>query len=64
MEALESSGDLVRGELRPGGTQRGSGGTPEVLRRLRLSLLAVLRKEIGARRPARVARSPPSWQGR
>ena len=61
--ALERAGELVRGELRPGGTER-EWCDPEVLRRLRRASLAVLRKEIEAadQRRARGA-SCPSWQG-
>ena len=44
-ERLERAGELVRGELRPGGTER-EWCDPEVLRRLRRASLAVLRKEI------------------
>ena len=40
-----ATGDLVRGELRPGGTER-EWCDAEVLRRLRRASLAVLRKEI------------------
>jgi len=45
LEGLERSGDLVRGELRPAGTER-EWCDPEVLRRLRRASLAILRKEI------------------
>ena len=45
LSALERDGDLVRGELRPGGTER-EWCDPEVLRRLRRASLAVLRKEV------------------
>ena len=45
--ALERDGELVRGELRPGGTER-EWCDPEVLRRLRRASLAVLRKEVEA----------------
>ena len=45
LRALEAAGDLVRGELRPGGTER-EWCDPEVLRRLRRASLAALRKEI------------------
>ncbi|MDQ3768709.1 MAG: DEAD/DEAH box helicase, partial [Actinomycetota bacterium] len=45
LAALETAGDLVRGELRPGGTTREWCDT-EVLRRLRRASLAALRKEI------------------
>ena len=49
---LEHAGELVRGELRPGGTER-EWCDPEVLRRLRRASLAVLRKEIEPVEPAR-----------
>ncbi len=62
LEALERSGDLVRGELRPGGTEREWCDT-EVLRRLRRASLAVLRKEIEAVDQRALAAFMPSWQG-
>src|SRR6202011_5746376 len=45
LRELERGGDLVRGELRPGGVDR-DWCDVEVLRRLRRASLAVLRKEI------------------
>ena len=62
LEALETSGDLVRGELRPGGTQR-EWCDPEVLRRLRRASLAALRKEIEPADQRALARFLPNWQG-
>ncbi len=59
---LERSGDLVRGELRPGGTER-EWCDPEVLRRLRRASLAVLRKEVEPVDPSALARFEPAWQG-
>ncbi len=59
---LERSGDLVRGELRPGGTER-EWCDPEVLRRLRRASLAVLRKEVEPVDPRALARFLPAWQG-
>ncbi|MGI8579703.1 MAG: DEAD/DEAH box helicase [Solirubrobacteraceae bacterium] len=59
---LERASELVRGELRPGGTERewcDSG----VLRRLRRASLAVLRKEIEPADQRALARFAPSWQG-
>ena len=56
------SGDLVRGELRPGGTQR-EWCDPEVLRRLRRASLAALRKEIEPADQRALARFLPNWQG-
>jgi len=60
--ALERSGELVRGELRPGGSER-EWCDPEVLRRLRRASLAVLRKEVEAVDQSALAAFLPSWQG-
>jgi ATP-dependent helicase Lhr and Lhr-like helicase len=60
--AFERSGELVRGELRPGGSQR-EWCDPEVLRRLRRASLAVLRKEVEPVDPRALARFLPAWQG-
>ena len=62
LKSLETSGDLVRGELRPGGTQR-EWCDPEVLRRLRRASLAALRKEIEPADQRALARFMPNWQG-
>jgi ATP-dependent Lhr-like helicase len=62
LERLESSGALVRGELRPGGTQR-EWCDPEVLRRLRRASLAALRAEIEPADQRAFARFQASWQG-
>jgi ATP-dependent Lhr-like helicase len=62
LRELERSGDLVRGELRPGGSER-EWCDPEVLRRLRRASLAVLRKEIEPAEARELARFLPSWQG-
>ena len=62
LENLERAGDLVRGELRPGGTER-EWCDVEVLRRLRRASLAVLRKEIEAVDQRALAAFLPSWQG-
>ncbi|MGZ6707484.1 MAG: DEAD/DEAH box helicase [Solirubrobacteraceae bacterium] len=59
---MERDGELVRGELRPGGTAR-EWCDPEVLRRLRRASLAVLRKEIEAADQRALAVFLPSWQG-
>jgi ATP-dependent Lhr-like helicase len=59
---LERAGELVRGELRPGGTER-EWCDPEVLRRLRRASLAVLRKEVEAVDQHALAAFLPSWQG-
>ncbi|MDX6650754.1 MAG: ATP-dependent helicase Lhr and Lhr-like helicase [Solirubrobacteraceae bacterium] len=62
LTALEAAGELVRGELRPGGSER-EWCDPEVLRRLRRASLAVLRKEIEPADQRALARFQPSWQG-
>ena len=62
LERLESAGVLVRGELRPGGTQR-EWCDPEVLRRLRRASLAALRAEIEPADQRAFARFQASWQG-
>jgi ATP-dependent Lhr-like helicase len=62
LEHLEQAGDLVRGELRPGGTQR-EWCDPEVLRRLRRASLAALRAEIEPADQRAFARFQASWQG-
>ncbi len=62
LRALESTGDLVRGELRPGGSER-EWCDPEVLRRLRRASLAALRKEIEPADQRAFARFLPAWQG-
>ncbi len=58
---LERKGTLVRGELRPGGTDR-EWCDPEVLRRLRRASLAVLRKEVEPVDHRALARFTPAWQ--
>jgi ATP-dependent Lhr-like helicase len=62
LAALERSGRLVRGELRPGGTER-EWCDPDVLRRLRRVTLARLRKEVEPVDPEAFARFLPAWQG-
>jgi len=62
LAALERDGELVRGELRPAGSER-EWCNPEVLRRLRRASLAVLRKEIEAADQRALAAFLPSWQG-
>jgi ATP-dependent Lhr-like helicase len=62
LRELERSGDLVRGELRPGGTER-DWCDVEVLRRLRRASLAALRKEIEPAEQRRLAAFMPAWQG-
>jgi ATP-dependent Lhr-like helicase len=62
LRELERAGDLVRGELRPGGSEREFCDV-EVLRRLRRASLAALRKEIEPADQRRLAAFLPSWQG-
>ncbi len=62
LRELERSGELVRGELRPGGSER-EWCDPEVLRRLRRASLAALRKEIEPADQRALARFLPAWQG-
>jgi len=62
LAGLERAGELLRGELRPGGTER-EWCDPEVLRRLRRASLAALRAEIEPAEPRALARFAPSWQG-
>jgi ATP-dependent Lhr-like helicase len=52
----------VRGELRPGGTER-EWCDPEVLRRLRRASLAALRREVEPAEQAAFGRFLPSWHG-
>jgi ATP-dependent Lhr-like helicase len=61
LKQLERAGDLVRGELLPGGTER-EWCDPDVLRRVRRASLAVLRKEVEAADVRELARFLPSWQ--
>jgi ATP-dependent Lhr-like helicase len=62
LQELEREELLVRGELRPGGSER-EWCDPDVLRRLRRASLAALRKEVEPVEPAALARFLPSWQG-
>jgi ATP-dependent helicase Lhr and Lhr-like helicase len=62
LRALEAEELLVRGELRPGGTER-EWCDPDVLRRLRRASLAALRREVEPVEPAALARFLPGWQG-
>ncbi|MBV9715051.1 MAG: DEAD/DEAH box helicase [Solirubrobacterales bacterium] len=61
LRELERGGGLVRGELRPGGTER-EWCDPEVLRRLRRASLARLRREIEPVDQRALARFLPAWQ--
>ena len=59
---LERDGRLVRGELRPGGTER-EWCEPDVLRRLRRASLAALRKEVEPVDEEALGRFLPAWHG-
>ena len=61
LKVLESRGELIRGELLPGGSER-EWCDPDVLRRLRRASLAVLRKEVEAADSSELARFLASWQ--
>ena len=61
-EALLAGLDLVRGELRPGGSER-EWCDPDVLRRLRRASLARLRKEVEPADQGALGRFLPGWQG-
>jgi ATP-dependent Lhr-like helicase len=60
--ALERADRLVRGELRPGGTER-EWCDPDVLRRLRRASLAALRREVEPAEQAALGRFLPGWHG-
>jgi ATP-dependent Lhr-like helicase len=62
LEALLPELGLVRGELRPGGSER-EWCDPDVLRRLRRASLARLRKEVEPADPGSLGRFLPAWQG-
>jgi ATP-dependent helicase Lhr and Lhr-like helicase len=62
LRELERSGDLARGELRPGGSGR-EWCDLEVLRRIRRGSLAALRKEIEPTEQQSLAAFLPAWQG-
>ena len=62
VEAKLAGLGLVRGELRPGGSER-EWSDPDVLRRLRRASLAALRKEIEPAEPAALGRFLPAWHG-
>ncbi len=61
LRELERAGELVRGELLPGGSER-EWCDAEVLRRVRRASLAVLRQEAEAVDQSELARFLPSWQ--
>ena len=62
LRELERDEKLIRGELRPGGTER-EWCDPDVLRRLRRASLAALRKEVEPAEQATLGRFLPSWHG-
>jgi len=62
LTGLETAGELVRGELRPGGAQR-EWCTPDVLKRLRRASLAALRREIEPADRRQYARFAAAWHG-
>ena len=62
LAALELADQLVRGELRPGGTER-EWCDPDVLRRIRRATLAVLRREVEPAEQAAFGRFLPAWHG-
>ncbi|MGH2783022.1 MAG: Lhr family ATP-dependent helicase, partial [Thermoleophilaceae bacterium] len=62
LRELESAGVLVRGELRPGGSER-EWCDADVLRRLRRASLATLRREVEPAEQRALARFLPAWQG-
>ncbi|HEX4732865.1 MAG TPA: DEAD/DEAH box helicase [Thermoleophilaceae bacterium] len=62
LRELEREGELVRGELRPGGTEREWCDT-DVLRRLRRASLAALRREVEPVEQHTLARFLAEWQG-
>jgi ATP-dependent Lhr-like helicase len=72
LRELERAGEIVRGELRPGGGAASGAGGPadarewcdvEVLRRLRRASLAALRKEIEPAERCAYAAFLPAWHG-
>lgn len=62
LRGLERDNELVRGELRPGGSEREWCDT-EVLRRLRRASLAALRREVEPVEQYTLARFETEWQG-
>jgi ATP-dependent helicase Lhr and Lhr-like helicase len=59
---LQREEKLVRGELRPGGSER-EWCDPDVLRRLRRASLAALRREVEPAEQAALGRFLPHWHG-
>jgi ATP-dependent Lhr-like helicase len=62
LRTFEGREQLVRGELRPGGTER-EWCDPDVLRRLRRASLAALRKEVEPAEQVALGRFLPHWHG-
>jgi len=62
LERLGHAGTVVRGEFRPGGSER-EWCDPEVLRQLRRRSLARLRREVEPVAPETLGRFLPAWQG-
>jgi ATP-dependent Lhr-like helicase len=62
LQTLERDEQLVRGELRPGGTER-EWCEPDVLRRLRRASLAALRREVEPTEQQALGRFLPAWHG-
>jgi ATP-dependent Lhr-like helicase len=62
LERLLEAGTILRGEFRPGGTQR-EWCDPDVLRQLRRRSLARLRREVEPVEQIVLARFLPAWQG-
>ena len=62
LERLLEAGAILRGEFRPGGSER-EWCDPEVLRQLRRRSLARLRREVEAVDQVVLARFLPAWQG-
>src|SRR3954454_16389824 len=62
LRELERGDGLVRGELRPGGTER-EWCDPQILQRLRRASLAALRREVEAAEQATLGRFLPAWHG-
>ena len=62
LERLLAGGVVIRGEFRPGGSER-EWCDPEVLRQLRRRSLARLRREVEPVPPDALARFLPAWQG-
>src|SRR5690348_5133757 len=62
LRELEREEKLVRGELRPGGSER-EWCDPDVLRRLRRASLAALRREVEPAEQQALGRFLPNWHG-